>query len=131
MLCGTSLHLLQMNSYFLQVTGLVCCAAEMHSSVLSTMKLLLSAGNTLSEVCYEHAHLFDSFIPWSRHSHPVITCDTQNSLCLSHLSSHLEKKFLINPEVHTLTYCSNQTFLPIYEPVKVKKVLIYDGCLLY
>jgi len=95
------------------------------------MKLFLSAGNTLSEVRYEHIHLFHDFIPQLIHSFPVIIYDTQNSVCLSHLSSHLEKKFLINTEVHALTLSSNKTLLPIYVPVKVKKVLIYDCCLLH
>lgn len=95
------------------------------------MKLFLSAGNTLSEACYEHVHLFHSFIAQLIHRYLVITYDTQHSVCLSHLSSHLEKKCLINPEVHALTLSSNQTLFPIYAPVQVKKVLIYDCCLLY
>lgn len=76
------------------------------------MKLSLSAGNTLSDVCYGHKHLLDGLIPWSIHSHSVIISDTQSSLHLSHLLSPLEK-FLVKLEVHTLKFCSNQTSLPL------------------
>lgn len=120
MLCGTSLHWLQINSSFLEKCG-SSCVADVHSCMPSTMKLSLSVGNTLSDVCYEHVHLLHGFIPWLIHCHPVIMYNTQSSLHLSHLLSPLEEKFLVNPEVHAQAFCSNQTFLPIYLPVKSQK----------
>lgn len=121
------LHLLQMNSSFLEKCD-SSCVADLHSSMPSTITLSLSAGNTLSDECYKHVYLLHGLIPWSIQSHPVIIYDTQSSLHLSHLSSPLEK-FLVNPDMHALTFCSSQTLLSTYLPVRVRKFLIYDSLL--
>lgn len=74
--------------------------------------------------CLLYAMSMYTFFMASSHGRFIVTLwlsmtPRESSLRLSHLSSSL-KKFLLNPEVHTLTFCSNQTVLPIYLTVSQK-----------